>query len=155
MPPSIGTGRKGKEMASLSAKALRASNGEDGTMLRFLAKYSTEEACEEAVMEARFPDGYRCPRCGCEACSPVRNRPHKRQCPKCRRQFSVLAGTAMQGTHLPLTKWFLAFYLATHSKRGISALELARHLGVCEKTGGYLLLRVRGAMARSECLQGA
>lgn len=142
-------------MASLSAKALRASNGGDGTMLQFLAKYSTEEACEEAVMEARFPEGYRCPKCGCETCSPIRNRPHARQCPRCRRQFSVLSGTAMQGTHLPLTKWFLAFYLVTHSKRGISAVELARHLGVCEKTGGYLLLRVRGAMARSECVQGA
>ena len=61
----------------------------------------------------------------------------------------------MRGTKLPLAKWFLAAYLVTHSKRGVSAIELAKHLGVSERTAGYLLLRLRGAMARSESVQAA
>ena len=67
----------------------------------------------------------------------------------------MTAGTAMRGTKLPLAKWFLAAYLVTHSKRGVSAIELAKHLGVSERTAGYLLLRLRGAMARSESVQAA
>lgn len=142
-------------MASMSARALRASNGEDGTMLGYLARYPTEEACEEAVMAARFPDGWECPECGNTRCSPVANRPRKRQCSRCRKQFSVTAGTAMQHSNLPLRKWFLAFWLVSHSKRGISALELARDLGVSEVTGRRVLLRLRAAMSGSECLPAA
>ena len=61
----------------------------------------------------------------------------------------------MRGTELPLVKWFLAVYLLTHSKRGVSAMEPARQLGVSERTAGYVVLRLRGAMARSESVQAA
>lgn len=142
-------------MASFSAKALKSSNGVDGTLLEYMARYPTEEACEEALMAARFPDGWVCPRCGNRSCSPVSGRPRKRQCTRCGKQLSVTSGTAMESSKLPLRKWFLAFYLVTHSKRGMSALELARHLGVSEVTGRRVILRLRGAMAGSECLQAA
>ena len=102
-----------------------------------------------------FPEGFRCPSCGHARCARVRGRARKWQCTRCSRQFSVTAGTAMRGTKLPLVKWFLAAYLMTHSKRGVSAIELARHLGVSERTAGYVLLRLRGAMARSESVQAA
>lgn len=129
-----------------------AENGEDGTLAEYVARYSDEAACERRLMEERWPGGWECPRCGCRTHTTVGSRRHMRQCTRCRLQFSLTKGTAMEGSKLPLTAWFLAFFLVARSKRGISALELARDLGVCEKTAGYVLLRLRGAMSGSGCL---
>lgn len=143
-------------MGNRSARQLMgAISPLDGDMATFVATFSEEAACERALLEARFPGGYRCPRCGGESYSMMRSRRHTCQCTRCRKQVSPTADTAMQGTKLPLSKWFLSIRLATHSKRGVSAAELARELGVCEKTGQYVLRRLRGAMSRSECLPGA
>ena len=127
----------------------------DCDMSTFVSTFADESACEEVLMGHRFPGGFRCPRCGGAGYSMVRARAHTCQCSRCRKQVSLTSGTAMQGSKLPLRAWFLAFRLVTHSKRGVSAAELARELGVCEKTGQYLLRRIRGAMSRSECLPGA
>lgn len=143
-------------MGNRSARQLlKAQSPLDGDMATFVSTFSDESACEEVLFGMRFPEGFRCPRCGGESYSMVRGRRHTCQCSRCRRQVSLTAGTAMQGTRLPLAKWFLAMRLMTHSKRGVSAAELSRELGVCEKTGQYLLRRLRGAMSRSECLPGA
>ena len=142
-------------MASMTGRDVAAANGGDGTLVDWMARFGTEEACEEELLRRMFPEGFRCPSCGHARCARVRGRARKWQCTRCSRQFSVTAGTAMRGTKLPLVKWFLAAYLMTHSKRGVSATELARHLGVSERTAGYVLLRLRGAMARSESVQAA
>lgn len=143
-------------MGNRSARQLlRAQSPLDGDMATFVSTFSDEAACEDVLLGMRFPGGYRCPRCGGESYSMMRTRPHTCQCTRCRKQVSLTAGTAMHGTKLPLTSWFLAIRLMTHSKRGVSAAELARELGVCEKTGQYVLRRLRGAMSRSECLPGA
>src|ERR671929_756003 len=70
---------------------------------------------------------------------------HQYQCRSCRYQFSVTAGTIFHDTHLPLWKWFLAVYLIAESKKGISANQLKRSLGVSYKTAWYLCHRVRAA----------
>ena len=142
-------------MASMTGRDVAAANGGDGTLIEWMARFGTEEACEEELLRRMFPDGFLCPACGHARCSRVKGRSHKWQCTRCSRQFSVTAGTAMRGTKLPLVKWVLSAYLMTHSKRGVSAIELARHLGVSERTAGYVLLRLRGARARSESVQAA
>ncbi len=142
-------------MASMTRREALEANGGDGTLLDWTARFGTEEACEAELLRRMWPEGFRCPSCGGDRCSRVRGRAHKWQCTRCSRQFSVTAGTAMRGTKLPLVKWFLAVYLLTHSKRGVSAMELARQLGVSERTAGYVVLRLRGAMARSESVQAA
>ena len=142
-------------MASMTRREALEANGGDGTLLDWTARFGTEEACEAELLRRMWPEGFRCPSCGGDRCSRVRGRAHKWQCTRCSRQFSVTAGTAMRGTKLPLAKWFLAVYLLTHSKRGVSAMELARQLGVSERTAGYVVLRLRGAMARSESVQAA
>lgn len=142
-------------MASMTRRGALEANGGDGTLLGWVARFGTEEACEAELLGRMWPEGFRCPACGHERCAPVTGRPRKWQCTRCSRQFSVTAGTAMRGSKLPLVKWFLAVYLMTHSKRGVSAMELARQLGVSERTAGYVLLRLRGAMARSESVQAA
>ena len=143
-------------MGNRSARQLlRAQSPLDGDMATFVSTFSDEAACEEVLLGMRFPGGYRCPRCGGESYSMMRTRPHTCRCTRCRKQSSLTAGTAMHGTKLPLSSWFLAMRLMTHSKRGVSAAELARELGVCEKTGQYVQRRLRGAMSRPGCLPGA
>lgn len=142
-------------MASATRREIVEGNGRDGTLLEWVGRFGTEEACERELLRRMYPGGFRCPACGHGRCAPVRGRARKWQCTRCSRQFSVTAGTCMRGSKLPLAKWFLAIYLVARSKRGVSALELARRLGVSERTGGYVLLRLRGAMARSESVQAA
>jgi len=83
------------------------------------------------MQKARWPDGFRCPRCDGQEYGIVNGRRHKRyHCRHCRHQATLTAGTIMEATKLPLTIWFLAFYLIGQAKNGISSLELSRHLGV-------------------------
>lgn len=117
----------------------------------FLLLYGSEAQCEVALEAARWPDGFRCPRCGDHEHGLVYGRRLKRyQCRSCGHQATVTAGTIMQATKLPLTKWFLAFYLIGQAKTGISSLELSRHLGVKYDTAWLLHNKILRAMAERE-----
>ena len=94
----------------------------------------------------RWPDGVACPRCGSLGVSELTRRPVF-DCNGCRYQFSVTAGTIMHDSHLPLRKWFIAIYLMCESKKGVSALQLKRTLGVAYQTAWHLCHRIRAAMA--------
>jgi len=100
---------------------------------------------------ARWPDGFRCPRCNGHAHGLVYGRRLKRyQCRNCGHQATLTAGTIMQATKLPLTTRFLAFYLIGQAKTGISSLELTRHLGVKYDTAWLLHNKILRAMADRE-----
>ena len=73
-----------------------------------------------------------------------------RECKSCGYQFSVMSGTIMHDSHLPLRKWFLAIYLMCESKKGISANQMKRTLGVAYKTAWYLCHRIREAMGNDQ-----
>jgi transposase-like protein len=118
---------------------------------QFNALYDSEEKCEAAMEKARWPDGFRCPRCDCKEYGIVNGRRHKRyQCRHCRHQATVTAGTIMEGTKLPLTIWFLAFYLIGQAKNGISSLELSRHLGVKWDTAWLVHSKIMRSMSERE-----
>jgi predicted RNA-binding Zn-ribbon protein involved in translation (DUF1610 family) len=96
----------------------------------FLKTYGTESQCEQALEQWRWPEGFLCPNCGRQQ-APVYLRTRAlSQCRHCHHQASLTAGTIFEATKLPLTTWFLAMFLLTPQKNGISALELKRHLGV-------------------------
>ena len=117
----------------------------------FQRLYGTEEQCEAALEKARWPDGFRCPRCGGHEHSLVHGRRLKRyQCRSCGHQATLTAGTIMQATKLPLTIWFQAFYLIGQAKTGISSLELSRHLGVKYDTAWLLHNKILRAMSERE-----
>jgi ribosomal protein L37AE/L43A len=101
------------------------------SMAEFLERYGSEERREAAVIATRWPSGVACPECGGNQCSPFR-RPGRLyfQCTTCGHQCSVISGTILEATKLPLTRWFLAMHLLTQSKNNVAALELKRHLGV-------------------------
>lgn len=95
----------------------------------FQREYGTEEQCRATVFRWRWPKGFVCPECGHTGYCEIRSR-QVYQCHRCHRQTSLTSGTIFDATKLPLTTWFLAIYLLTQTKNGISALELKRQLGV-------------------------
>ncbi len=99
------------------------------SLSEFLSQYGSEEQCFDALYAWRWPNGFRCPHCGHERCCQLTSR-KLQQCYGCHRQTSVIAGTIFESTKLPLTIWFQAIYLITQDKKGISAMELHRHLGI-------------------------
>ncbi|MFV8422271.1 IS1595 family transposase [Vibrio parahaemolyticus] len=95
----------------------------------FIEAFGKEEQCLAHLHQLRWPDGFRCPHCGHDKGCRLSQRPVY-QCACCRHQASVTANTIFAYSKLPLTKWFLAIYLITQEKNGISALELSRQIGV-------------------------
>lgn len=121
------------------------------SMPKFLKDYGTEAHCEQALEAVRWPDGFRCPRCAGAAHCVLRDGVRKVfQCNACRHQASLIAGTVFQGTKLPLTTWFLAIYLISQAKTGLSALALRRQLGVSYPTAWLIHHKLMQAMATRE-----
>lgn len=102
----------------------------------FLERFGEERQCEDALVAARWPQGWRCPRCGGAAFYATFNGRRLWECRNtaCRYQCSALAGTVFQDTKLSLRQWFLAMYWLTQAKNTVSALELKRLLGVSYPT---------------------
>ncbi len=99
----------------------------------FIKQYGSEGACRQALFKLRWPNGFRCPECGHQSHCRLKTR-DLIQCNRCHHQTSLIARTIFANTKLPLTTWFLAIYLLTQSKTGLSAMALARHLGVSYNT---------------------
>ena len=114
-------------------------------LVSLIDRFPNDDACREYLEKLRWPSGVACPRCGDMSVSEIHDR-GQWDCNSCRYQFSVTAGTIMHRSHLPLRKWFLAIYLMCESKKGMSANQLKRTLGVASKTAWFLCHRIREAM---------
>jgi hypothetical protein len=115
----------------------------------FASSFGTEAQCAQAVKVARWPDGFRCPRCGVGDHYVVDHGARKLfQCNGCRHQTSLTAGSLMEHTKLPLTTWFLAIYLLSQAKTGLSALALKRQLGVSYPTAWLMHQKINRAMSQ-------
>ena len=119
------------------------------TILEFQGKYGTEEQCRKYLSEARWPEGFECPRCQHKAYYSVQRR-ELYHCKACAYQSSVTAGTIFDKTRTPLTKWFMAIYLMGEDKRGISALALKKKIGVSYTTAWTMLQKIRHAMGERD-----
>lgn len=98
---------------------------------QFLAMYGQEEQCEIALEDARWPGGFRCPKCsGKEHYRYRRGTLKIFQCCTCRKQTTLTEGTIFHSSKLPLTIWFQAMFLLTQNKNNVSTLELRRLVGV-------------------------
>jgi transposase-like protein len=114
----------------------------------FIKRFGTDEACRDYLFRERWPDGFRCRACGHgEAWALTRRNIY--ECTACGQQHSLLKDTIFEQTKSGLAKWFLAIYLVTSSKRGISAMELKRQLGLGSyQTAWSWLHKIRKAMLR-------
>lgn len=113
--------------------------------------FSDVTAAREHLERTRWPNGPVCPHCGVvgEATSVGGKaaRAGCYQCNACREQFTVTVGTVMERSKVPLNKWLLASFLMASSKKGISAHQIGRSLGVTYKTAWFICHRLRAAMA--------
>lgn len=121
-------------------------------MMHLMEQFGTDEKCRAILEELRWPEGIRCPHCNGVKISRLYKR-DQFDCDTCRYQFSVTSGTIWHDTHLPLNKWFVAIYLTIESKKGMSANQMKRVLGVSYKTAWYLCHRIRAAMTEVEPAQ--
>lgn len=112
---------------------------------KLIERFGSEGKCHAYLEELRWPEGVRCPRCDGAKISRIAKR-RQFDCDGCRYQFSVRVGTIFHDSHLPLWKWFLAIFIICESKKGVSANQLKRMLGVSYKTAWYLCHRIRSAM---------
>ncbi|MGB9071887.1 MAG: IS1595 family transposase [Terriglobales bacterium] len=116
-----------------------------------IEKYNDDEKCRETIKHLRWPAGVSCPRCGSDNVSPGPISDRKVfVCYSCRYQFSATVGTIFHDSHLPLTTWFFVTYLMTESRKGISANQIKRMLGISYKTAWYLCHRIRAAMVEAD-----
>ncbi|MBL8257096.1 MAG: IS1595 family transposase [Pseudoxanthomonas mexicana] len=121
------------------------------SMFEFLERYGTEQQCEQAVFAMRWPGGFVCPRCnGGDSFGFRRGRQPYRECRGCGYQCSLIVGTLLEATKLPLTRWFMALQLITQAKNGIAALELMRQLKVSYPTAWLVKHKVMEAMRLHE-----
>lgn len=121
------------------------------SMPDFLNQFGSEAQCELALEQSRWPQGFVCPCCNGIGSSVFIVGSHKMfQCRTCRHQTSLTAGTLFQSTKLPLTTWFLAIYLISQAKTGLSALALKRYLGVRYPTAWLIQHKLMEAMSERE-----
>jgi transposase-like protein len=117
----------------------------------FLAQFGTEAQCEDSLEQSRWSQGFRCPDCGHAEHYVLKSGGRKAfQCRSCRLQTSLIAGTLFQSTHLKLTTWFLAIYLISQAKTGLSALALKRQLGVSYPTAWLIQQKLMQAMVERD-----
>jgi transposase-like protein len=116
------------------------------TLFGFESTFPDEAACWRYLRRARWPRGFRCPRCGHARSYPLRAR-ELAQCRCCRYQASLTAGTIFHNTQIPLRIWFLAIFFVARHKQGISALQLQKDTGLGSYRTAWLLLhKIRAAM---------
>jgi transposase-like protein len=111
--------------------------------------FHDEDKAREWLEAKRWPNGPFCPHCGSTNVARMggtSGRPGLFHCPDCRGQFTVRTGQVMERSHIPLTKWVLAFHLMTASKKGVSAHQLHRTLDIAYNSAWFMAHRIREAM---------
>ncbi len=113
--------------------------------------FHDEDKAREYFEAQRWPNGPSCPHCGeAENIHRLEGEKHRAgllQCNSCMLQFSVMVGSVMESSHLPLTKWALAFHKMAASKKGISAMQMQRELNLGSyRTAWFMVMRIREAM---------
>lgn len=118
---------------------------EFASLTEFVDRFKDEATCQEYFAKIRFRDGEYCPHCG--HADIYRFKSGKRyRCAKCRQDFTIKTGTVFGESKLPLRKWFIAIYLLSTSNKGISSVQLAKQVGVTQKTAWFIDHRIREAM---------
>lgn len=114
------------------------------TLIDLLSYFKDEQICREYLAKIRWSGNVQCPHKDClnDKCFTYSDG-IRYKCAKCERQFSVKVNTIFHDSKIPLVKWYASIYLITSHKKGISSLQLAKDVGVTQKTAWYILHRVR------------
>jgi len=120
------------------------------TIMEFQHQFGTEEDCADYLFKCKWPDGFECPKCGGNRYYSLKG--YKRlECADCGHQTSLMAGTIMHRSRMPLTMWFWAAYLVTTQTPGMSALQFQRQMGLRRyETAFNMFHKLRAAMVRPD-----
>ena len=118
---------------------------ENKGLLEAIRYFSDPKICVETVAEVRWPKGPKCPKCEGKRLSFLNTR-LMWKCLDCQKQFSVKVGTIFEDSPIGLDKWLTAMWMLANCKNGISSYEVARGLGITQKSAWFLLHRIRYAM---------
>ncbi len=114
------------------------------TLFEMIEAFPDEQSAIDHLREIRWKDGVYCPHCGSDKIYYFSdNKNHK--CGDCRKRFSIKVGSIFEDSKLPLRKWFMAIWLITSHKKGISSVQLAKDIGVTQKSAWFMLHRLRHA----------
>ncbi len=128
-----------------SSRPRKAPKPKGLNLATLVSRYGTSEKCRELLCRLRWNNGPQCPRCN-DSAVELETDKQLFYCKRCDYQFTVTAGTIFNDSHLPLEKWFMATLLLCEAKKGISAHQIHRTLGISYKTAWYLCHRIRAAM---------
>ncbi len=114
----------------------------------FLEHYKDEETCQKAFAAVRFRNGEYCPHCGNTKIYSYSDGRYR--CAGCKQDFTIKTKTVFGESKVPLRKWFIAIYLLTTCKKGVSSIQLAKEVGVTQKTAWFMDHRIRQAMKQNK-----
>jgi transposase-like protein len=119
------------------------------TLAQAIRHFANPDTCIDFLANLRWPDGVTCPKCGSKEVSFISTR----RIWKCKqkhdhRQFSAKVGTIMEDSPIPLDKWLTAMWLICNCRNGVSSYEIARDLGVTQKSAWFMAHRIRLALQR-------
>ncbi len=110
--------------------------------------FNTEDKCKAAIAQERWGETVVCPYCGGKHCYMTAE--GRYICKDCHKHFSVTVGTIFENTKISLRKWFMAMYLISSHKKGVSSCQLARDIKVTQKTAWFILHKVRGLYGQND-----
>lgn len=112
-----------------------------------MTRFSDEQACRDYLVQQRWNGVPECPYCGCQKSYKIENgKRFKCANKECYKKYSVTVGTIFEASNIPLTTWFAAMYLITAHKKGVSSVQLAKNLGVTQKTSWFIIHRIRESL---------
>ncbi|WP_165045873.1 IS1595 family transposase [Dysgonomonas sp. ZJ709] len=122
---------------------------EFNSLIELVEYFKEEKTCIQYLAAKRWGEKPCCPHCGGEKVYCFSDG-KRYKCASCRKQFSVRAGTIFEDSNISLKKWFIAIYLITSHKKGISSYQLARDLQITQKSAWFLLHRIRYALGQCD-----
>lgn len=127
------------------------SKPETISFYEFFQQFPDEEAARLFFEKKRWPQGVACAHCGSLEVSECKDhKPMPYRCKSCRKHFSVRVGMVLSESRLPLHKWLMAIYMMTTARKGIPSTQMARELGVTQKTAWFLAQRIRETWVASQ-----
>lgn len=114
------------------------------SLYQFFERFPNEEAARLYFERNRWAGEVSCPHCGSVSVAEVKNhKPMPYRCRDCRQHFSVRTGTVLAESRLPLHKWLMAIYMMTTARKGIPSTQMAKELGITQKSAWFLAQRIR------------
>lgn len=120
------------------------------SVISVMKYFNDEKVCKDTLAESRWGDDVVCPICGKHHC--VKRADGRYRCNECKHNFSCTVGTIFENTKLPLQKWFVAMYLVSAHKKGVSSHQICRDCEVTQKTAWFMLQKIRTLFAQSDAV---